>query len=482
MTSRGILGWGAYLPARRLDRSAIASVAGGGGGTGTRTVASYDEDATTMGVAAARLALRGSTGAGTEASAGAAPSPWAPWAPWSPRTLWFATAEPPYLDKTNATAVHAALRLDPAVAAYDAVGSVRSALGALRAACDSADPALVIAAGLRTGLAGGPDEASGGDAAAALLVGTGEHGPVLAELLAWASLSEEFLDRWRIPGDPASRRWEERFGEGRYTALGAEALDDALARAGIAPAGVTALIVTGSAGPRAAAAIAAKAGIPPERLASRLEERVGNPGAAQPALLLAATLEAMGDGEERIVVLLNLSDGTDAAVFRTTGALAGYRPARPVADQLNQGLPVSYGTYLRWRGLLRAEPPRRPPPSRTSAPAARRALDFKFGLVGSVAPDGTVHLPPSPLDDGPRPMAETAGTIAAFTVDRLAYTPSPPVIFAVVDFDGGGRLPVELTDADEADIAVGQRVEMTFRRLFTADGIHNYFWKAGPVR
>ena len=26
------------------------------------------------------------------------------------------------------------------------------------------------------------------------------------------------------------------------------------------------------------------------------------------------------------------------------------------------------------------------------------------------------------------------------------------------------------------------RVEMTFRRLFTADGIHNYFWKARPVR
>jgi hypothetical protein len=23
---------------------------------------------------------------------------------------------------------------------------------------------------------------------------------------------------------------------------------------------------------------------------------------------------------------------------------------------------------------------------------------------------------------------------------------------------------------------------MTFRRLFTQDGIHNYFWKARPVR
>ena len=89
-----------------------------------------------------------------------------------------------------------------------------------------------------------------------------------------------------------------------------------------------------------------------------------------------------------------------------------------------------------------------------------------FGLVG---PD---H----------RPLADVLGTIVTYTVDRLAYSPSPPVVFAVVDFDGGGRPPVELTDVDADDVAIGGRVEMTFRRLFTADGIHNYFWKARPVR
>ena len=62
-------------------------------------------------------------------------------------------------------------------------------------------------------------------------------------------------------------------------------------------------------------------------------------------------------------------------------------------------------------------------------------------------------------------MADVAGTVVTFTVDRLAYSPSPPVVFAVVDFDGGGRLPVELTDVDADDVAIGDRVEMTFRRL-----------------
>ena len=31
-------------------------------------------------------------------------------------------------------------------------------------------------------------------------------------------------------------------------------------------------------------------------------------------------------------------------------------------------------------------------------------------------------------------------------------------------------------------VAIGGRVEMTFRRLFTADGIHNYFWKGKVLR
>ena len=70
-------------------------------------------------------------------------------------------------------------------------------------------------------------------------------------------------------------------------------------------------------------------------------------------------------------------------------------------------------------------------------------------------------------------------TIATFTVDRLAFSPSPPVVVAVViDFDGGGRFQCELTDVDPTTVAIGDRVEMTFRRLYTAGGVHNYFWKA----
>ena len=58
---------------------------------------------------------------------------------------------------------------------------------------------------------------------------------------------------------------------------------------------------------------------------------------------------------------------------------------------------------------------------------------------------------------------------------------SPPLVAVVIDFDGGGRYRCELTDVDAETVAIGDRVEMTFRRTYTSGGIHNYFWKARPL-
>src|SRR5262245_6937715 len=446
-TARGILSYGTYLPYRRLDRTTIRPVAGTGGGQGTRTVASYDEDTTTLGVAAARAALAAAP-AGT-----------------TPTALWFATVDPAYADKTNATAVHAALRLDASVPAFDANGAVRSAVGALRGGLNGPGTALVVSADIRTGLPGSPDEAAGGDAGAALVVGSGDDGALVAEILGWGSATEEFLERWRTPGDVRSRQWEERFGEGRYTALGARAWDDALKDAGVVAEEVDRVVVAASHA-RAAGTLAKRLGWG-DRLAPGLEATVGFTGAAHPALALADTLDRAEPNQ--VIALVVLADGADVAVLRTTAAVAdgdGGRPARSVAAQVEAGAPIPYGTFLAWRGQLAVEPPRRPEPARPSASAAARNRAWKFGLV-----DGDIG-----------PVADSRGTIVTYTVDRLAYSPSPPVVFAVVDVDGGGRLPVELPDVDAAEVAIGGRVEMTFRRLFTADGIHNYFWKARPVR
>jgi hydroxymethylglutaryl-CoA synthase len=460
MATRGILSYGAYLPYRRLDRTEIRAVAGTGGGTGTRTVAGYDEDATTMGVAAARIALASAPDGVTV------------------RSLWFSTVAPPYLDKTNATAVHAALRLSADAPAYDMNGAVRSAAGALWAGMATGKPALVVAADMRTGRPGSPDEATGGDAASALLVGTADDGPLLAEVIGTGGATEEFLDRWRTPGDTGSKLWEERFGENRYVGLGIAAWEDALKAAGLSVDQVDRVLIATSHA-RAATTLGKKLALG-DRLLAGLDTTVGFTGAAQPGLLLAHALDGAAPGQT--VALVVLADGADVVLFRTTDVLADRRSSPSVADQVAAGAPIAYGKYLTWRGFLPVEPPRRPEPARPSASAAGRSTDWKFGFVGSQDDAGEVHLPPAPADDAARPMADATGTIVTSTIDRLAYSPSPPVVFAVVDFDGGGRLPVELTDVDGEDVTIGGRVEMTFRKLFTADGIHNYFWKARPIR
>src|SRR3989442_12923560 len=112
-----------------------------------------------MGVEAARSALRG--------------------VPVTPEAVYFATADPAYLDKTNATAIHAALDLPASAAAYDMLGSVRSAAGALRAALDARGPAPAALPGIRPRLPRGGDERPGGDAAAPFWFRDGPARPLL---------------------------------------------------------------------------------------------------------------------------------------------------------------------------------------------------------------------------------------------------------------------------------------------------------------
>src|SRR3970282_1633810 len=99
----GIVAYGVYLPCHRLDRKAIGEALGVPAGKGTRAVASYDEDTTSLAGEGARGALRRAPGL-------------------SRPPLSFAPADPGYLDKTNATAIHAALALPQTVGAFDMLG------------------------------------------------------------------------------------------------------------------------------------------------------------------------------------------------------------------------------------------------------------------------------------------------------------------------------------------------------------------------
>ncbi len=455
-----ILAAAAYVPQRRLDRVAA------GIGRGTRAVASFDEDATSMAVEAARRAV-----VGHEAAIS---------------SVVFTTTSPPYADRTNANVIHQALHLDASVGAYDAVGSVRTSVGALRAAADAAAAGrttLLVAADVRVGLPGSGDERDGGDAAAAVVLGPGG---AAAELVATGAASAEFLDRWRVPGDLTSKVWEERFGETEYVPLAEAAFGDALKAAGITAEEVDHLVVTGL-HTRAVGVVRKGAGVRPEAIVDDQLGTIGITGAAHPLLLLTDVLERATPGQT--VALLVLADGADCLVFRV-GEAAGRVAGRSVQEQL-PGRAVDHTDVLVWRGLLRREPPRRPDPDRPAAPPSSRNSAWKYALVGSRCTEcGTRHLPPERIclscrsrdHQEPEPLADVEGTVITFSIDHLAFSLAPPVVAAVVDFDGGGRIQCELTDVDPASVAIGDRVAMTFRRLYTtSDGVHNYFWKARPI-
>ena len=466
----GIVSYGSYIPYFRLDRKVIAATLGTGGGRGTRAVASYDEDTTSMATEASRNALAARTGLVVDA-------------------LSFSTTDPAYLDKTNATAIHAALGLASSAMAADLGGSVRSSIAALLAGVSSPGTTLAAFADTRCGLPGSGDEANGGDAAAAIVFG--EEGAV-AELVGRGHSTSEFLDRWRIPGDSASKIWEERFGEGEYVPLAGPAVTDALKAAGITLEQIDHLVV-GGVHARAQGVIAKSVGVKAGALADDLSSAIGAPGAAQGALQLVDALDRAGAGE--YIVTVSVADGVDVLVWRTTSALAGFRQqrtARTLAQQIADGnATLAYPQFLTWKGYLKREPARRPDPDRPSGPASSRSEDWKFGFVGSRCLQcGARHLPPArvcvkcrTIDDmTPERLADVHATIVTFTIDYLAFSMSPPVVAEVVNLDGGGRFMCEMTDVDPASVAIGQKVEFTFRRLNTAQSVHNYFWKARPVR
>jgi hydroxymethylglutaryl-CoA synthase len=459
----GIVRYGSYVPYFRLTRAAI------GAGKGERAVASFDEDSVSMAVEAARDAVRGDVPVDT---------------------LLFATLSPPYAEKLNAATIQAALDLPERMASIDLGGSSRMGLGALLLGLDLAAAgrrALVSAADVVTGAPGGARESQGGDAGVAFV--TGGDGDAIARLVGRASQTIEILDVWRLPEERFGRQWEERFTAETMAPAVIDTARRALESAGVAASDLAAAVLDGTS-PRSLAGLPKALGLRPEQVADPLAASVGRAGTAHAGLLLARALDQAKPGD-RILVVCE-ADGADALVLEVTDAIRDLPPLRKVdrwiASKRND---LAYNTYLKWRGILPFEPPRRPDPERPAAPPMRRHERWKLAFVGSRCTQCRAgHLPPQRVCvkcgavDRMRDerFADTSCRVATFTLDHLAYSLQPPVVAAFVDYEGGGRFSCELTDVDPKEVAIGNHLEMTFRRLFTAQGVHNYFWKARPGR
>ena len=302
-----------------------------------------------------------------------------------------------------------------------------------------------------------PTRPQRGDGAAAILVGDDSDGPVVARCLGRASRTLEITERWRALGETRSRSWDERFGASVYGPFVADAWAEAVD--GAAHDGIVDHLVVTGLNARAVSNAVGMLDASARRVVDALNSTVGNTATAHGALLLCSALEQARP--EETIAVVSLADGVDVIVLRATDALSRHRTAASVDAQIASGGPVSYGRFLAWRGAVEVEPPNRPLPSRPSSPAAYRRADWKYAFTGSQDRSSRmVHLPPArvsekggALDDAePVAMSHRVGTVVSFTIDRLGYSPSPPTVFAVVDFDGGGRAALELADVDASDV------------------------------
>jgi hydroxymethylglutaryl-CoA synthase len=459
----GIVRYGSYVPYFRLSRAAI------GAGKGERAVASYDEDAVSMAVEAARDAVRGGV---------------------SPDTLVFATTSPPYAEKLNGATIQGALNLSETMASIELGNCSRMGLAGLLLGLDLAAAgrsALVCAADVVIGAPYGGRESQGGDGAVAFV--TGSDKDAVARLVGRASATIEILDVWRLPEDRFAKQWEERFSADMMGPSIIDTAKRALQSAGTDAASLTTVVLDGT-NPRSMTHLPKALGLKPEQLADTLAASVGRAGAAHAGLLLARALDGAKPGD-RILVVCE-ADGVDALVFEVTDKIKQLPPLRKVdrwiASKRND---LPHNTYLKWRGILPFEPPRRPDPERPAAPPMRRHERWKLAFVGSRCTKcQTGHLPPQrvcvkcgAIDQMQEErFADTSCRVTTYTLDYLAYSLQPPVVVGVVDYEGTGRFTCELTDVDPKEVAIGDNLEMTFRRLYTGQGVHNYFWKARPGR
>ncbi|HEY8515049.1 MAG TPA: OB-fold domain-containing protein [Candidatus Binatia bacterium] len=466
MGSIGISAHGAYVPKARLPRELIAGEWGGFSMGGEKAVASHDEDSLTLAVGAALNCF----------AAGEVPDL---------DGVLFASTTSPYREKQVAATLAAVLDCREEIRTADVTDSLRAATTALLAAIDQvkagARKVLVAAGDCRTPEPDSMNEQSNGDGGAAVVVGRDD---VLAEIVETVSLSDEFLGSFRTDEQAYVKSFpgfDLKLGYGRQLAAVLQAI---LAKTKIEPAALSSVVIAGP-NPRAPQGVAKGFGLDAKKqLADTLWGTIGDVGCAQPLLLLSATLEQAKPGDQILVV--GVGDGADAILLRATDGVSRFRPQRGVAEQIEvkRTLP-SYGKYLRFRRLLKKDAPAQTQSTPVVLFRDRKTLLPLYG--GRCKACGTVQYPPHRVciecsdRSGLEPVKlKRTGKVFTFVVDHVAESPDGPVVSAVIDLDGGGRVLMELTDCSPDEIEIDMPVELTFRRYHDGFGMKNYFWKARP--
>ena len=465
----GISAYGAYVPRYRLGAETD-----GWDSAGQRSVANFDEDSVSMAVAAAIDCLNGREREEIDG-------------------LLFATTTPPYAEKQCASIIATALDLRRDIFTADITDVLRAGTTALKSALDSvaagsAKNVLMVASDNRQGPPKSEAERNSGDGAVAFII---SKDAVIAEQAGSYTITENMMDTWRSAGDQFVRSWEDRFAieEGLERIIG-EAISGFMEKEGVSVKDVTKLALY-SPDARRHGQLARHLGFQPEQVQDPLFGRMGNTGAAFPLMLLAGALE---DGSpDQLLLTVAYGDGSDVLGFRTTSKIGERGQGLGVSGFLDSGQVLdSYETYAKWRNVwLTDSSSRRPDPQSPSVTALWRESDQNIKFHGGVCNQcGYVQYPPQRVcvecqsrdDSTPIRLSDKLGTVFTYSLDYLAGTVDTPLAIVVVDYEPGGRVLCMMTDREVGEVQIGMPVQMSFRKLRVVNGIHNYYWKAVPLR
>jgi 3-hydroxy-3-methylglutaryl CoA synthase len=440
-----------------------------------KAVANFDEDSITMAVSAAVDSLQGTDRNGIDG-------------------LYLATTTAPYLEKLGSSIVAEAADLRTAITTVDFANSLRAGTLALRSALDavkagSAKQVLVTASDLRIPQARSEFEPVLGDGAAAVIVGSEK---VIVEIEDSYTVSHEILDVWRTSGDVYVRSAEDRFmADEGYLKVLPMAVGGLLNKCNLSPRDF-AKAVFYAPDARRHREMTARLGFDAKtQIPDPLFNTVGNTGASFALLMLVSALEEAKPGDR--ILLASYGDGADAFVLRVTEEFKNLGERRGVKGYLkSKKIIPDYLTYAKWKGLIDMAPAvRRPPLDPPSPMAMYREAPQNIRLYGVKCEKcGYQQYPPQRVctkchtkdEFTPVRFSDQKATLYTYSCDYLGATPDPPLVICFVNFENGGRMSCVMTDRDVEDVKVGMPLEMSFRRLHTVGGIHNYYWKCIPVR
>jgi 3-hydroxy-3-methylglutaryl CoA synthase len=476
MSDFGIASYGGYVPRLRIERAAIAKahewMAPGlkAQAKGTRAFKSWDEDAVTMAVEAARDALVGSDLS-------------------TLRALFLASTTAPYADLQNSAIVAGALRVPAAVRSFDIAGSQRAGTSGLIQALKAAEDSLFVASDAPVARPASTQELTYGAGAAAFVIGSRE---IIARLIATASVTDVFVDHFRATHTKFDYFWEERWvrDEG-YTKLVPTAVKSALEAAGVGIADVAHFVMPSLF--RGAADAVAKSLKFAGKVALDLHDGVGYAGAAHALLMLTAVLERARPGEK--ILLVGFGQGVDALLLETTEAIVSLPKRRSVSGSLADSLVTdSYMRLLSFYENVDLEWGMRSEKNAKThlTEQYRSACQIEGFVAGRCTECGTVqfpqlqacvkcHAPAAQFQQ--MPLCDESAQVLTTTADWLSYHPAPPLHVGFVQFDNGARMLMEMVDIGSGGIARGQALRMVFRikERDRTRGYNRYFWKSTPV-